>query len=96
MKDGDKNTSFFHGKSTTIAQVNQIRGLRDTKGNRVDQKGQMKAVVQEYFMGFEYFMGLFSTTALNESEINEILQSLAPRKSRKQFSPYPNLSLINR
>lgn len=81
MKDGDKNTSFFHAKSTTIAQVSKIIGLRDTRGNRVDQKGQMEAAVQEYFMG------LFSTTALNESEINEILQSLAPRMTEEAIQP---------
>lgn len=87
MKYGDKNTSFFHAKSTTIAQVNKIRGLRDTGGNGVDQKGQMKAVVQEYFMSLEYFMILFSTTALNESEINEIMQSLAPRMTEEAIQP---------
>lgn len=36
MKDGDKNTSYFHIRATTRKQMNKVRGLRDEMGNWVD------------------------------------------------------------
>lgn len=51
MKDGDKNTAYFHARATTRNQVNKIKGLRDAMGNWVDRKNQMEAVVGDYFRG---------------------------------------------
>lgn len=53
MKDGDKNTSYFHAQATTREQVNKISGLRDEFGIWVDQKEQMENVVQAYFLQFQ-------------------------------------------
>lgn len=73
MKDGDKNTSYFHAQATTREQVNKISGLRDEFGIWVDQKEQMENVVQAYFQG------LFTSTIPNEGEIDAVLQSLDTR-----------------
>lgn len=56
MKDGDKNTSFFHAKATIRERVNTIKGLRDAMGNWVEEKTQMEGVVE----------GLFKTTDPSE------------------------------
>lgn len=43
----------------------------------MDKKEQMEVVVKEYFKG------LFSSTRPSENEINEVLQSLAPRMTKE-------------
>lgn len=73
MKDGDKNTAYFHARATTREQVNKIKGLRDGTGTWVDKKEQIEAVVEEYFQG------LFTTSGPIESEIDGVLQFLSPR-----------------
>lgn len=73
MKDGDKNTAYFHARATTREQVNKIKGLRDGTGTWVDKKEQMEAVVEEYFQG------LFTTSGPIESGIDGVLQVLSPR-----------------
>lgn len=77
MKDRDKNTSFFHAKPSSRRQINKTRGLRYATGQWVDKKEQMEVVVEEYFKG------LFSSTRPSENEINEVLQSLAPRMTEE-------------
>lgn len=49
MKDGDKNTAYFHARATTRKQVNKIKGLQDATGVWVSSKGKMEAVVDGYF-----------------------------------------------
>lgn len=49
MKDGDKNTAYFHARATTRKQVNKIKGLQDATGVWVSSKGEMEAVVDGYF-----------------------------------------------
>lgn len=51
LKDGDRNTTFFHGKATVREQANKINGLENENGVRVDEKDQMEAVVAQYFGG---------------------------------------------
>lgn len=77
LKEGVKNTSFFHAKATIRDQVNKIIGLRDASGSWTEDKQQMEAVVDSYFPS------LFSSTNPEEGEIREVLQSLEPRLSEE-------------
>lgn len=77
LKDGVKNTSFFHAKATIRDQVNKIIGLRDASGSWTEDKQQMEAVVDSYFPS------LFSSTNPEDGEIIEVLQSLEPRLSEE-------------
>lgn len=77
LKDGVKNTSFFHAKATVRDQVNKIIGLRDASGSWTEDKQQMEAVVDSYFPS------LFSSTNPEDGEIREVLQSLEPRLSEE-------------
>lgn len=77
LKDGVKNTSFFHAKATIRDQVNKIIGLRDASGSWTEDKQQMEAVVDSYFPS------LFSSTNPEDGEIREVLQSLEPRLSEE-------------
>lgn len=65
LKDGDKNTSFFHAKATIREQVNKISGLRDANGNWIVDKQQMEKVVDDYFRE------LFTSSRPSEREIEE-------------------------
>lgn len=77
LKDGVKNTSFFHAKATIRDQVNKIIGLRDASGSWTEDKQQMEAVVDSYFPS------LFSSMNPEDGEIREVLQSLEPRLSEE-------------
>lgn len=45
MRDGDKNTSYFHARATTRKHVNKIKCLQDTTGVWVNRKADMEMVV---------------------------------------------------
>lgn len=51
IKDGDKNISFFHVKTSIRQSVNKITGLRNGVRTWVTEKAQMESVVHKYFMG---------------------------------------------
>lgn len=42
MRDGDRNTAFFHSKATTRAQVNKAEALQDSQGTLRRARGEME------------------------------------------------------
>lgn len=73
MKEGDRNTAYFHAKATVREQVNKIMGLHDAHGVWVKEKQQMETVVDHYFRG------IFKSSDPSEGDIEAALQSLSPR-----------------
>ncbi|XP_021839603.2 uncharacterized protein [Spinacia oleracea] len=49
MKDGDKNTSYFHRKASNKKHVNGIKGLFDEAGVWKVGKGDLEGIVTDYF-----------------------------------------------
>lgn len=49
MKDGDKNTSYFHARATIRQQVNKIKDLQDRNGVWIQEKQEMEGVVDAHF-----------------------------------------------
>lgn len=71
LKDGDKNTGFFHKKADQRRHRNTIRGVFDDGGNWKDDKEEAEAV---FVM---YFKALFTTNGA--SDMNEVLDKVDVR-----------------
>lgn len=70
MKDGDRNTSFFHAKATTCSTANQVTSLLDRNVVLCDTREVMEAIVSDYFGD------LFSSTFSHESAIDDTLRAI--------------------
>lgn len=73
MKDGGRNTQFFHAKATF--RRNKVTRLEDILGNKWEDKRKMQNIVEDYFWG------LFSPPNPGEASIDAVLQSIYPRVS---------------
>lgn len=49
LKDGDRNSSFFHKKASDWKRRNLIKGLRDCNGIWESSKEGLERVVLDYF-----------------------------------------------
>jgi hypothetical protein len=49
LREGDRNTKFFHQKATWRARKNRIRKLKEASGVWVEDQARMKEMVNEYF-----------------------------------------------
>ena len=70
LKEGDRNTSFFHTKALNRKQQNWIQGLEDENG--VWQEGMDKI---EY-VATQYFSTLFTST--QPGDMTELLDAISP------------------
>ncbi|XP_074354363.1 uncharacterized protein LOC141693242 [Apium graveolens] len=71
LREGDKNTKFFHKYATGRRKNNQIKKLKDKNGVWTDSKEGIQQVVTEYFME------LFTTASMGDSltdreEVNQV------------------------
>jgi hypothetical protein len=49
LREGDRNTKFFHQKATWRARKNRIRKLKESSGVWIEDQARMKEMVNEYF-----------------------------------------------
>ena len=49
MKDGDRNTKFFHECASQRKRKNEISRLRNQHGDWVSDKSEMEGMVNNYF-----------------------------------------------
>ena len=49
MKHGDKNTKFFHSKTTQRRRKNHIRGIQNVQGQWVEDLEEVVEVASIYF-----------------------------------------------
>lgn len=49
MREGDRNTAFFHAKAATRRETNQVEELVDKNGVKYKTKEGMESVAVEYF-----------------------------------------------
>ena len=68
LKEGDRNTRYFHCRAYQRNRRNLILGLEDEIGNWVEDEGQMGRVVQDYFESM--------FTSSNPSGFDEILEGM--------------------
>jgi hypothetical protein len=70
MKEGDRNTKFFHSVASGRKRKNRIKALRREDGVVVEEDGEMKEVATNYFIN------LFSSTACTRTA--ELLDHIDP------------------
>lgn len=71
LKHGDKNSKFFHAKSSQRRRRNHIQNIKDMNGNWVEEKEDIAEVATNYFNS------LF--TARVCSQVDECLDTVMPK-----------------
>lgn len=71
LKEGDRNTKYFHMKATGRKRRNMIRGVRKENGEWVCDHGKIVEA------SLEYFTGLFTT--MSPSSFDEALEGIGVR-----------------
>ncbi|XP_071680193.1 uncharacterized protein [Lolium perenne] len=49
LREGDRNTAFFHAKATARKRSNRIKSLRREDGSRCDDQEEIKRMVQQFY-----------------------------------------------
>eukprot|EP00253_Pinus_taeda_P005798 PITA_05798 len=84
LKEGDKNSKFFHKAMVNHHQHNKIFSLKDKEGNRVTQQDEIEQLL------VKHFKGILSEPNVNRYEDIDKICHLIPKKvSRDQ-----NLALL--
>ncbi|XP_012853800.1 PREDICTED: uncharacterized protein LOC105973324 [Erythranthe guttata] len=73
MREGDRNTKFFHAKATARKRANTVDKLKDKHGNWQTRGEDIEGVIAEYFDH------IFRSTRPEESEIDGVLDCVTPR-----------------
>ena len=68
LKDGDRNTNFFHSKASQRRRKNYIKGLYDNDGQWCTNPSQVMEIV------LEFYQALFTTQ--NPDNFDEILAQI--------------------
>ncbi|KAH9799959.1 reverse transcriptase domain-containing protein [Citrus sinensis] len=75
LKEGDKNTKFFHSKASSRKRKNKIRGIETDQGNWIKDERE----VEKEFC--DYFEGLFKSSNPSHDQLEAALASLVPKVS---------------
>lgn len=70
LREGDKNTKFFHYKASTRKRKNKIWGVENSQGQWTDKRDE----VEKEFCG--YFQDLFTSSYPSQNQIQEALKGL--------------------
>ncbi|KAH9724450.1 reverse transcriptase domain-containing protein [Citrus sinensis] len=73
LKEGDKNTKFFHFKALSQRRKNRISGIENQQGQWLEDEEEIE---REFG---EYFQDLFTTSSPNQNQINAALKGLNPK-----------------
>lgn len=80
LRDGDRNTQYFHHKATQIKKRNTITRIFDGNGQWRTSKEEMNEVIEHYFAAFlessnppDFDEALASIESLVNQEMNSAL-----------------------
>ena len=73
LKEGDKNTKFFHLKASSRRRKNKIRGIEIERGSWTEEERE----VEKEFCGF--FNKLFKSSNPSQAQIEVALADLVPK-----------------
>lgn len=79
LRDGDKNTKYFHHKASERKTRNYIAGLFDRGGVRQTEEADVENVF------YDYYDTLFTTCHPSQAGMDEVLSSLSPVISFDKF-----------
>jgi hypothetical protein len=54
LKEGDRNTKYFHRRAAHRAKKNRIKLLRKEDGQTIKIKAEMEGMTQDFFYEFVY------------------------------------------
>lgn len=72
LREGDKNTRFFHSKATAGKRKNKIWGIEDAQGNWRDNQEEIE---REFFV---FFQVLFTSSNPSQNQTKEVLKRMLP------------------
>ncbi|XP_012835792.1 PREDICTED: uncharacterized protein LOC105956483 [Erythranthe guttata] len=75
MKEGDRNTGFFHAKATIRKRTNWVYKIKDDLGVWQESKANIEQVIANYFSS------IFQSNLPDESVIESVAQHIDPRIS---------------
>ncbi|XP_073120746.1 uncharacterized protein [Henckelia pumila] len=73
LRDGDRNTKYFHVKATQRRRQNTITGLVSSHGDWCSDNNGISEIVMDYFEN------LFTTSSPSEFEIWSVLETMEPK-----------------
>ena len=73
LKEGDKNTKFFHSKASARNRKNKIQGIEDKQGHWTEEEAEVEV---EFC---EYFQEIFTSSRPNQAQIDAALGRLLPK-----------------
>lgn len=68
VKDGDRNTKYFHHKASQRKRRNYIKGLNDHDGVRRTEEEEIESII------CDYFTNVFSSTEPMQNQMQEVLK----------------------
>ncbi|KAL8106747.1 hypothetical protein AgCh_023493 [Apium graveolens] len=82
LRDGDKNTIFFHKYASTRREHNKIRRLKNAQGEWIEKDGAIQELITQYF-------GDIFTSADTGNDLSERLSLKQISEDQKQFLIMP-------
>ncbi|KAL9151827.1 hypothetical protein ABFS82_11G077500 [Erythranthe guttata] len=79
IREGDRNTKFFHAKATMRNKSNRVNRIRDNSGDWVATDSGIEDVISRYFGH------IFSSTNPRDEEIDEVLGHIERRVSDEAY-----------
>lgn len=77
LREGDRNTKYFHAKASARRKRNQIFGLFDDKGSWVSADEDIEGIISDYFSS------LYASSVPSVSQLNVVLNSVEARLPSK-------------
>ncbi|XP_062009502.1 uncharacterized protein LOC133726056 [Rosa rugosa] len=78
LKDGDRNSAFFHRKASNRRIRNTIKGLVNSAGEWQFDPETIKSILMDYYRG------IFRTDDVDDSALVEILNATPVKKNKRQ------------
>ena len=92
VRDGDKNTKYFHHKASHRRSRNRMKGLLDSEGIWHEDEDKMQEIVEQYYHD------LFTSTDPTSAQIQEVLkhieQVISPTVNEALLRPYTKAEIF--
>jgi hypothetical protein len=79
LKEGDRNTKFFHQRAAWRARKTRIRKLKKSSGEWVDDHENMKAMVNEYFQD------LYKDPQVNPTVVTDLFEGMITEEMNRNL-----------